>query len=412
MALYLFSPATPLRTGTANYFKLVLQELKVDAAAFGAIRIVVDRKYYQHADLTALPYPAVDFHDLHRTQQDVSIYFLANNEYHRYIHRALYDHRPDDGTAVSVVHEPDMWMNVQAMCNLREYGFREEDMNYFAAYEFGADTELFCDLFARGQVDQNFEYASVAGTHIYEHSDVIVFHSLFARSKFLLEKSVTYKSQRTNEPVCLVMSHPPEQIELPHAEHSIRTNKFIAGTYGWLKKVKQVEPLIRAFNEFYEGLSAEDQENIELHLVGQVDEERDFDPVGLANRLPAHDHIKFFGYVDNDTLDSLMASASIIFSLRFPSCGETSGPLRKAEALGVPVALSQYAAFAEEVADYHVSVNPDEQNTQLVNILRKEFEYYKQGKARPTRRASVADSSLDVNEMLDKVLAFKDNRGN
>ncbi len=140
--------------------------------------------------------------------------------------------------------------------------------------------------------------------------------------------------------------------------------------------------------------------------MGQVLPTRDFDPVGVANKTTCRDKVVFHGYVSDQKLDALMAEASIVFSLRFPSCGETSGPLYKANALGIPVVLSDYAAFAEEAADYHVPVEKALQHAEIVRILSKEFQDYK--KDRKKKVVKHTPHGITIREVIDTAL---ENRG-
>jgi hypothetical protein len=100
-----------------------------------------------------------------------------------------------------------------------------------------------------------------------------------------------------------------------------------------------------------------------------------------------------------------MEESSLVFSLRFPSCGETSGPLYKANALGVPVVLSDYAAFAEESASYHVPVEKVLQHKEIVRILNKEFEEYKRGKTRRVVKRKPA--GMTIGQVLDNILIHR-----
>lgn len=411
--LFLYSPTKPLKTGTANYFDLFLKQLGFVEMKNLEITIVVDKRIFKGGEnVYGNTYKVEDFRRVDRDQKDISLYFLANNEYHRYIHRALYGHKAGDGLAISIVHEPDMWMNVEAMCNLGEYGFNKKDLSYFASYEFGKDASFFCHLFERRQTDQNFQYSSLAGTHIYEHSDIVVFHSYFARAKFLLEKATSYIAKKNGQQF-LVMSHPPENIVVKTTNTEPR-GKFIVGTYGWVKKVKQVEPIIEAFNDFYQDLDLSDKKRVQLDVAGEIDiEESDFDPIGLVATLPSAGQIYFYGYLSDEKLNTLMSQASVALSLRFPSCGETSGPLFKARALGLTTVLSDYASFAEEPADYHISVKKQEQHDQLVKVLKREYAIFKTGKPRATRYATNRSiPKLNVDELLDKALTFSDNGSN
>lgn len=404
--LFVYSPIRPLKTGTANYIRLFLEQTNLDTSEVEVI-LVVDKSLYGSKQPEGVGYAVADWNEVIRTADDINLYFLANNEFHRYVHKAVHDHSKADGLAVAVVHEPSMWMNVQAMCVLREHGYSLKDLEYFAAYEFGEDASFIVGQSLRSQTDKNYQYTSLAATHIYENCDVIVFHSNFAMNKFILERSPTYTPQRKNMKY-IVMGHPPDNGAVGLVNDGEPKPTFVAGAYGWVKRVKQVEAIITAYDEFYGSLDNADKQRVALHIVGEIDMEPGFDPVELAKKCSAHSTITFFGYVADDKLDKLMSQASLIFSLRFPSCGETSGPLYKARQLGAALVVSDYAAFAEMEAQYHIPVRKDLQHQGIRSALQAEFRRFKDGL--PSKQAAVRAPQYDtVTEMLDKVISLKEN---
>lgn len=369
--LYLVSPIPPAKTGTANYFKLFLETVK-ELYKTEQYTVVIDPSQYSRKYLRAVPYSLIAYTDLRRTVSDITIYFLANNEYHWYIHWLLYKHRELDGKAISIIHEPAMWMAVSSMCTLGKFGFSQKDLEYFARYEFGEDSSLFSKHNNMNLVDNIFRSTSLAATHIYDNSNLLIFHSWYAHNKFRLEKSRSYPS-RTIPLSYLVMKHPSER-KVATTERGKKkkwqTKKiFRVGVFGWVTPAKQIISLMRAFNDFYVGLSNDEKKMVSMHIVGQVINTRDFDPEGVAVSLTCSEAIEFHGYVDDLELARLIADSSIIYSLRFPSCGETSGPLQKANAYKVPVILSDYAAFSEEAAAEHITVNQRCQTEKIAESL-------------------------------------------
>jgi glycosyltransferase involved in cell wall biosynthesis len=403
--LYLYSPINPAKTGTANYFRLFYSQIPDEVFKNNEIFVVIDRKFYSHNIFDNSEYNIVDFRDVKKNTDDISVYFLANNEFHRYSHKALYDHKDTDGLSVSVVHEPCMWMNIQAMCSMREYGFKEEDLPYFAEYQYGEDAAFFCKQNLVRKTSEIFDYTSLAATHIYENSDVVVFHSYYAKNKYLLEKSPTYTFKKEQD--LIVMEHPHDDAA-KNVSTKVSKDKYVVGTFGWVKKVKQVEDLLLAYNEFYLKLSEQDKNNVELRIVGETEVTRNFNPVGLAETLECKDTIKFYGYVSNVEMDELLAGTSIIFSLRFPSCGESSGPVYKTKSLGIPIALSNYGAFAEEDADYFISVNMQTQRTEIRDVIAKEYDIFTKNANRNKKKFNKEQNAYGgVESTLKKIIAYQ-----
>lgn len=403
--LYLYSPMHPAKTGTANYFRLFISQIPEEIKINNEIIIVIDRNFYSHDIFNSSIYKIEDFRDIKKNINDISLYFLANNEFHRYAHKALYDHKDSDGLAVSIIHEPCMWMNVHAMCSMREYGFKEEDLPYFAAYQYGEDAEFFCKQNLVRKTNDIFDYTSLAATHIYEKSDIVVFHSYYAKNKYVLERSPTYTINK--EQKLIVMEHPHDDA-LANVLTKVTKDKYVVGVFGWVKKVKQVEDVMLAFNDFHKELNDDEKNNIELRIVGETEITRDFDPVGLASTLECTQAIDFYGYVTNQKMDELLASTSIIFSLRFPSCGESSGPVYKTKSLGIPIALSDYGAFAEEDADYFISVNMQTQRREIKDIIAKEYRIFTKKEKRQKKKVIKDPNAYDtVQSTLKKIITYQ-----
>src|SRR5437763_14831349 len=68
------------------------------------------------------------------------------------------------------------------------------------------------------------------------------------------------------------------------------------------------------------------------------------------------DGIIFTGYVDDDEFAAYFAAVDRLVNLRYPSAGETSGTLIRAFEAGKPVAVSDYAQFAELPDDCAVKI--------------------------------------------------------
>lgn len=409
--VYLYSPIPPIKSGTANYLKLFVNDLPSDFTETHDVTLVIDERFYDKVPKIYDSIPVKSYNDIMDDSPDsVFVYFLANNEFHRYIHRALFLH--SSGKAVSVVHEPSMWMNVGSMCYLEEYGFKREDLTYFAGYEFGANANQFVNLFYRYGIDKNFSYVSLAGTHIYEKSDVIVFHSQYAKDKFQCEKSDTYQKPGCKE--YWVMAHPDDHTA-PKGNRKLSrkdSGTFVVSTFGWVGPTKQTIPLIKAFYDFIGVLPKAHRERCRLDVVGEVPADKNFyDPIGFAkSRHDLVDRVKFYGYTTDEEFINLLHSSSLVFSLRFPSCGETSGPIHKLSGVKIPVAISDYAAFSEENADFYISVNPRMQHDQLVELMRNSYTtFLEEGSTESLvsrdQRPANKSTKLDVPGMLNKLEA-------
>lgn len=404
--IYFYTPIEPLKTGTAHYIDLVLNLLE-QSPFQTSILLVIDSDLFDQEVNEYRGYRVIDYRQTKRTADDITIYFLANNEYHRYIHKSLHHHLATNGLAVSVVHEPAMWMNIEAMCTLRQYGYTQDDLKYFAAYDFGSDTEWIVAQNNEGRTDKIFPYSTLAATHVYEQSDIIAFHSRYALAKYCSERSVTYIPRRENEPKYMVISHAPEKIS-KEAALTTEKNKFSIGVFGWINPSKQIVEIVDAFEEFYQALSENNKQKVELRIVGKSNP--DYDVAGYARDKLSSDAIKLYGYVSNDDMDRMIAESSLFVSLRFPSCGESSGPLTKANAAGCKTVVSEYAAFSEEPADYHVSVDRDEQHRQLVDIFLDEYQVFPDKRERQASTQMPENEHYSIHHLLAMAKEMSDNR--
>src|SRR5205085_225853 len=91
-------------------------------------------------------------------------------------------------------------------------------------------------------------------------------------------------------------------------------------------------------------IEAANRAGVELLVVGEAAPNID------ASRF------KTTGYVSDDEFDAHYAQVDRVVNLRYPSAGETSGTLIRAFEMGKPVAVSDYAQFAEFPDDCVVKI--------------------------------------------------------
>src|SRR5690606_24141913 len=86
-----------------------------------------------------------------------------------------------------------------------------------------------------------------------------------------------------------------------------------------------------------------------LRVVGKRPHVPDYDVVALAKELNIEKNVEFIDYPPKDEFDRLIRESDLIFNLRYPSCGETSGTLVSAQSNNIKVVASRYQAFREAV---------------------------------------------------------------
>jgi hypothetical protein len=102
----------------------------------------------------------------------------------------------------------------------------------------------------------------------------------------------------------------------------------------------------------------------------------------------------FTGYVPDEDFSSYYAAADRLVNLRYPSAGETSGTLIRALDAGKPVAVSDYAQFAEFPDDVvtKIPLGGDE-----VNML---TEFMLRGSVDPNRQREWLESHCTIEHTI------------
>lgn len=355
--LVLFSPVPPMKTGTADYFALILAELAATGIDRGDVRIAVDDSYLPRpvAGLEIMGFPVVSYRQVPNTvlANETRIYFLANNEFHAYCFASLSScSRQEGGRIISVVHEPSCFMLMNHVSANRHHGFDDGQMIRAMHHQFG-DKAAFV-LNARRSGDLPFEaefLMSVQGGTL-ARSDEVWTHSQFARRKLELESGPEASAtiRRSSHPVVPPAPPTEQDTAAPKPEGVVRI-----GMFGWVAPSKRINPAILAFAWALQTLPAAKRRHFELMIVGQLPPRHHYDPAGLASARDIARQVKFTGFVGPDRFDQLVETCDLILNLRFPSCGETSGTLERALSNGIPVVTTGYQAFAELPASAQAS---------------------------------------------------------
>src|SRR5207237_4386717 len=109
----------------------------------------------------------------------------------------------------------------------------------------------------------------------------------------------------------------------------------VIGLFGFLTSAKRSDIVLAAFAQ----ARARDA-RLRLLVVGEPAPNVD---IAAFQR----DGVTFTGYVDDEEFAAYFAAVDRLVNLRYPTAGETSGTLIRAFEAGKPVAVSDYAQFAE-----------------------------------------------------------------
>lgn len=355
--LVLFSPVPPMKTGTADYFAMILAELAATGMDRSQVRIAIDDRYFPGpvAGLEIMGFPVVSYRQVPNVvlANETRIYFLANNEFHAYCLASLSScSRQDGGRIISVIHEPSCFMLMNHVSANRHHGFDDGQMIRAMHHQFGDRAEYVLNARRSGDLPFEAEYLmSVQGSTLAQ-SDEIWTHSQFARRKLELESGpdAAVPIRRSSHPVV-----PPAPPTAPDAPEPKADGVVRIGMFGWVAPSKRVNPAILAFAWALQTLPAERRSGFELMVVGQLPQRQHYDPAGLAEARDIAPQVRFTGFVGPERFDQLVETCDLILNLRFPSCGETSGTLERALSNGIPVVTTGYQAFAELPASAQAS---------------------------------------------------------
>ena len=110
-------------------------------------------------------------------------------------------------------------------------------------------------------------------------------------------------------------------------------DKRVIGFFGFLTSAKRAEIVLEAFR-----IARARDPRLVLLVVGE--------PAPNMS-VPEMDGVVSTGYVADEDFAAYYSIADRLVNLRYPSAGETSGTLIRAFDAGKPVAVSNYAQFAE-----------------------------------------------------------------
>lgn len=368
--LVLFTPIPPAKTGTADYIDAFLDGLPRVLTERYRIVFAVDREHNPRPIFAG--HPVVSSAGCSLNPDDVALYFVANNHFHRHVFAALRRHDPSR-RAITLIHDLQCGMNAIDMCQSHTHGFDRDDLREFLDAEMGDAAPDVATAAARlGSLGALERCLLLAQSMALTKSELIVVHSHYARSKLLCEHVAGVRL-----PPIAVAEHPdlcPAVVSSPNdrsPSHG-RSPKFVIGAFGWVAATKRTIELIRAFERF-----AQRRTDCALWIVGQLPPREAYDPVTVVEQSSVTHLISFLGYVDLPRFNNLLRQVDLLFALRFPSCGESSGAINRAKRLGVPIAVSDYGAFREEPATFFCRPDPRYEEDDIVRAMEMAYEEWK-----------------------------------
>jgi glycosyltransferase involved in cell wall biosynthesis len=192
-------------------------------------------------------------------------------------------------------------------------------------------------------------------------------HSLFGLVKLLGESTL----QASRFPKIRVCRHPEPRATAAPAPRT-DDGVFRIGVFGYVTAPKRITSVIRGLALACDRLGAV-AKSIELVVVGRIPQDTIYDPEGEAMRFDVGGQVRFVDYPSADEFSRLQSGCDLIFNLRYPSCGESSGTLASAAASGAAVVTSRYQAFHEAPGDRTVTVLPVFEDWMIASVISDAF---------------------------------------
>ncbi|HEV7429267.1 MAG TPA: glycosyltransferase family 4 protein [Thermoanaerobaculia bacterium] len=282
----------------------------------------------KHVDLDAIGDPSS------LVPRPSSLYFLGNNPHHAWI----YDEAMRT-PGVIVLHDLVLHHLIVEMTLARG-----DVDGYVAALEanHGEAGAAWARGRAAGLHSEMGNFLLPASVDVANRSRAVIVHNRYAAERL--------QSFGVTAPIHVV-PHPFEpqpsargRRDAVRAQHGFAADDRVIGLFGFLTSAKRAEVVLEAFAD-----ARGRDPKLRLLIVGEPAPNVDVDAL-------RGDGITFTGYVPDEEFAAYFAAVDRLVNLRYPSAGETSGTLIRAFEAGKPVAVSDYAQFAEFPDDCVVKI--------------------------------------------------------
>ena len=304
MRVALFSPLPPTRTGVAHYASMLLPALR------------------EKIEVVTISEP---LSDPRPPTPDPRIYFLGNNPHHAWIYEEAMR-----TPGVIVLHDLVLHHLIVEMTLARG------DVDGYVvalAANHGEAGAAWARGRAAGLHSEMGNFLMPASVDVANRSRAVIVHNHYAADRL--------RSFGVTAPIHVV-PHPFEpqpsargRRDAVRAQHGFSSDNRVIGLFGFLTSAKRADVVLAAFAQ-----ARAQEPRLRLLVVGEPAPNVDVDAL-------RGDGITFTGYVPDDEFAAYFAAVDRLVNLRYPSAGETSGTLIRAFEAGKPVAVSDYAQFAE-----------------------------------------------------------------
>lgn len=325
MKIAYVSPLPPVRSGIAQYSALLLPAL---AKRFDVVA-VVDQ---ESVDAQAVPVIDAAEFEAREGEFDAIVCQLGNNRYHELAWKVA-----NRGGAVVVLHDVVMHHLLVELTIARGDAKSLDDA---LTSMYGEAGSAIAAARAHGIHDDlpNFLYPASEG--VAQKALHVMVHNRWAADR-LRSNGVT--TPITVAPLAFTEPAPASAAEREALRSALgfAPGQRVIGVFGFVTHAKRPAAVMQAF-----AAARRTNDDLRLLFVGEPSHNVDLDALAADAGLPAGSWAKT-GFVSDDEFDRYIAAVDRIANLRYPSAGETSGPLVHAFAIGRPVAVSDYAQFSD-----------------------------------------------------------------
>ncbi len=329
MKVAMYTPMPPARTGVAHYASMLAPKLS------------------EHVELELIT------SDNRKPTTDNVLYQLGNNPHHEWIYKEAMK-----TPGVIVLHDIVLHHLIVEMTLARG-----DVDGYVAALEanHGAAGAAWAGGRAAGLHSEMGNFLLPASIDVANRSRAVIVHNRYSADRL--------RALGVRTPIHVV-PHPYEPHEEAksrrdeiRAKHAFTADHRVIGLFGFLTSAKRSEVVLEAFAQ-----ARSEMPNLRLLVVGEPAPNIDGSAFGGAG-------VTFTGYAPDEDFPAYFAAVDRLVNLRYPTAGETSGTLIRAFEAGKPVAVSDYAQFAELPDDCVVKIPfGDREIEELADFFKRDLE--------------------------------------
>jgi glycosyltransferase involved in cell wall biosynthesis/SAM-dependent methyltransferase len=340
MRVAYFSPLPPQKSGIADFSAALLPEL----ARHLEITIFVESpEITGPADLPVrlhTQFQPADF--------DLAVYQIGNNPDHAFVYDAALQN-----PGVVVLHE----FNLHHL--ITEVTIRRNQWDAYlheAEYNGGPEALAYAQRVKDLEVGPDYENLPM-NRRLLDSSRAVITLNRFTADRVC--------GGRWKMPVAVIRhgaALPESHAQMYRHRLGVDETTPLIGIFGFLKPYKRIAQALRAFQRLVRL-----EPRAKMILVGE--EHPDFSVRALIRSLGLDEHVRVLGYLPIGDFEQYIGAVDISLNLRYPTAGESSGPLLRALGLGRAVLVSDVGSFSELPDDICLKVPVDDQEVDCL------FEY-------------------------------------